>query len=193
MTTFPHPVLFLRPIVCSFSGLRMHDSLQQIDFKLSWGVSSGLCQPLKVTLVAGQKSWRSTQSKSDYSSLAPSSPFEGSTFKIPNSRFMFGAFCRFEVRKRCPSSQPEKHDDDKTDVLGNFPPWSSQGADPPDHDDWAARSCCRPDYRIHTSLYSWTEFFNTCLVMCWAWNCVFSDYQLTQDDGGLVRFSRIWR
>ena len=34
---------------------------------------------------------------SDYSSLAPSSPFEGSTFKIPNSQFMFGAFCRFEA------------------------------------------------------------------------------------------------
>ena len=35
---------------------------------------------------------------------------------------MFGAFCRFEVRKCCLSNQLEKDDDDKTDVLGDFPP-----------------------------------------------------------------------
>ena len=35
---------------------------------------------------------------------------------------MFGAFCRFEVRKCCPSSQPEKDDNDKADLLGDFPP-----------------------------------------------------------------------
>ena len=94
---------------------------------------------------------------SDYSSLAPSSPFEGSTFKIPNSQFMFGAFCRFEAGDVVQPARTEEEDD----ARGNFgevgPLLGQRGGFPslsrvdPSRNDGAARSCCHPNYHTHTS------------------------------------------
>ena len=91
---------------------------------------------------------------SDYSSLAPSSPFEGSTFKIPNSQFMFGAFCRFEAEDVV---QPTDEEDDARGNFGEVGPLGQGGGFPslsrvdPSWDDGAARSCCHPNYHTHTS------------------------------------------
>ena len=41
---------------------------------------------------------------------------------------MFGAFCRFEVRKCCPSNQLEQDDNDKADLIS--PPGQVKAAIP---------------------------------------------------------------
>ena len=109
---------------------------------------------------------------SDYSSLAPSSPFEGSTFKIPNSQFMFGAFCRFEAEDVVQPARTEEEDD----ARGNFgevgPLLGQRGGFPslsrvdPSRDDGTARSCCHPNYHTHTSLSTYCTLQFTSFEKC---------------------------
>ena len=108
---------------------------------------------------------------SDYSSLALSSPFEGSTFKIPNSQFMFGAFCRFEAEDVVQPARTEEEDDARGN-FGEVGPVGQGGGFPslsrvdPSRDDGAARSCCHPNYHTHTSLSTYCSLQFTSFEKC---------------------------